>query len=120
MIAFLLSLALLVFQPAPVTIAECLLADGYSRGVPDTPITTLAGVEAWGGGLGERVLSEGAQIGMAFVADSDERTRMVEFYAYNGSVFVFVYMHPDNPLRRLPGEPAGVWHGSCLLRIKGE
>ena len=39
---------LLAVQPAPVpgTVADCLFASGYSRAVPDTPITTLAGVPA--------------------------------------------------------------------------
>lgn len=114
-----LPVLLLAFQlaPVPITVESCLLRDGYSRAVPDTPITALEGVEAWAGGVGERVLREGASIGTAFVEDSDGTTRMVSFYVYAGSVYLFVFMHPDNPLRRLPGEPAGVWHGSCMLRV---
>jgi len=46
-----IAFVLLAFQPAParMTVADCLLRSGYSRDVPDTPITSLAGVEAWGG-----------------------------------------------------------------------
>ena len=110
---------LLAFQPAPArtTVADCLLRSGYSRGVPDTPITALEGVEAWGGGNGERVLRDGASIGMAFLDDSDGARRTVSFYAYGGNVYVFVFKHPDDPARRLPGEAAGVVHGDCLVRI---
>lgn len=110
---------LLAFQPAParMTVADCLLRSGYSRGVPDTPITALEGVEAWGGGHGERVLREGASIGMAFLDDSDGARRTVGFYAYGGDVYAFVYKALNDPARRLPGEPAGVWHGDCLIRV---
>ena len=37
------ALLLLTFQPAPVSVRDCLLASGYSRAVPDTPVTALAG-----------------------------------------------------------------------------
>jgi hypothetical protein len=111
--------ALLAFQPAParMTVADCLLRSGYSRGVPDTPITALEGVEAWGGGNGERVLREGESIGMAFLDDSDGARRTVSFYAYGGNVYVFVFKALNDPARRLPGEPAGVVHGDCLIRV---
>ena len=113
--------ALLAFQPAParMTVADCLLRSGYSRGVPDTPITALEGVEAWGGGNGERVLREGESIGMAFLDDSDGARRTVGFYAYGGNVYAFVYKALNDPARRLPGEAAGVVHGDCLIRVVG-
>ena len=112
---------LLAFQPAPapMTIADCLLQSGYSRGVPDTPVTTLAGVPAWGGGNGERVLRDGAQVGSASLYDTDGARRRVWFYAYGGSVHAFVFMHPSDPARRLPGEAEEVVHGDCLLRLTG-
>ena len=113
------ALVLLAFQPAPepVTVADCLLRSGYSRAVPDTPVTALTGVDAWGGGMGERVLSEGEEVGYVFMEDSDGAPRMVAFYVYAGNVFVFVFKAEDDPGRRLPGEPDGTWHGDCLLRV---
>ena len=115
-----IALALSAFQPAPVTVtvADCLLRSGYSRAVPETPVTTLAGVEAWANG-GERVLIEGEQVGAAYPRDSDGTRRMVWFYVYAGQMYAFIFMHPDDPARRLPGEPAGVWHGECFLRVTG-
>lgn len=115
----LFAFALLAFQPAParMTVADCLLRSGYSRAVPDTPITALEGVEAWGGGNGERVLREGESIGMAFLDDNDGARRTVGFYAYGGNVYVFVFKALNDPARRLPGEPAGVVHGDCLIRV---
>jgi hypothetical protein len=115
----LLALVLLAFQPAPITISDCLLQGGYSRAVPQTPITTLAGVDGWANGNGERVLQDGASIGFEFLDDSDGARRMVSFYAYAGAIYAFVYVHPDDPGRRLPGDPPDTWHGSCLLRITG-
>ena len=117
----LFAFALLAFQPAParMTVADCLLASGYSRAVPDTPITALEGVEAWGGGNGERVLREGESIGMAFLDDNDGARRRVWFYAYGGSVHAFVFKAPNDPARRLPGEAEEVQHGDCLLRLTG-
>lgn len=114
-----LAFALLAFQspPAPVTVESCLLRSGYSRAVPVTALTQLAGVEAWAGGEGETVLREGVTVGHAFIEDSYGRTRMVSFHVFAGNVFAFVYVHPDDPRRRLPGEPAGVWHGDCLIRV---
>lgn len=116
-----LAWAVLAFQPAPplVTVADCLLRSGYSRGVPATPVTALAGVDAWAAG-GERVLIDGARVGTAYLADADGATRMASFYVYGGAVYVFVFKHPDDPARRSPGEPAEVWHGDCLLRLSQE
>jgi hypothetical protein len=115
----LLALFLLSFQPAPITITDCLLQSGYSRAVPQTPITTLAGVDGWANGNGERVLTEGARVGFVMLDDSDGTARMIGFYAYTGAVYAFVYKHPDDPGRRLPGDPPETWHGQCLLRITG-
>lgn len=113
-----LIISVLLLQPAPpVTVADCLLRSGYSVSVPETPVTTLAGVDAWAGGFGELVLSDGAVIGLTFLDDDAGARRMVSFHVYAGGVYVFVYKHPDDPGRRLPGEAAGVWHGDCLLRI---
>jgi len=111
--------ALLAFQPASGTVADCLLQSGYSRAVPDTPVTALAGVPAWANGNGEQVLRWGMSIGMNFLDDSDGARRMVSFYVYGGDVYAFVFKHPDDPTRRLPGEAPGVWHGDCLLRVTG-
>lgn len=112
---------MLAFQPAPapMTVADCLLASEFSRGVPDTPVTTLVGVPAWAGGNGERVLTDGEQVGSASLYDSDGARRRVWFYAYGGSVFAFVFKHPNDPARRLPGEAEEVQHGDCLLRLSG-
>lgn len=111
---------LLAVQTAPVvTVRDCLLRSGYSRSIPATPVTLLAGVEAWGGGVGERVLREGANVGMAYLEDGDGATRMVGFHVWQGNVYLFVYKHPSDPARRLLGEPRGVYHGDCLLRITG-
>jgi hypothetical protein len=115
--SILLAFVLLAFQPAPITVADCLLQSGYSRAVPQTPITTLAGVDGWANGNGERVLTDGASIGLEFLDDSDGARRMVSFYAYSGAIYVFVFKHPDDPRRRLPGEDRSVWHGDCLLRV---
>jgi hypothetical protein len=109
----------LAFQPVPITITDCLLQSGYSRAVPQTPITTLAGVDGWANGNGERVLTEGARVGFVMLDDSAGAQRMIGFYAYAGSVYAFVYKHPDDPGRRLPGDPPDTWHGSCLLRVTG-
>jgi hypothetical protein len=117
--AALLAFVLLAFQPASITVADCLLQSGYSRAVPQTPITTLQGMDAWAGGNGERVLQDGASIGFEFLDDSDGTARMIGFYAYDGAIYAFVYVHPDDPARRLPGEDHSVWHGQCLLRITG-
>jgi len=116
-----IAFVLLAFQPAParMTVADCLLQSGYSRGVPDTPITSLAGVEAWGGGNGERVLRDGAQVGSASLYDTDGARRRVWFYAYRSSMFAFVFKAPSDPARRLPGEAEEVVHGDCLLRLTG-
>ena len=111
-----LALWLLAFQPATVTVADCLLRSGYSRAVPDTPITTLAGVDAWAQD-GIAALTEGAFIGFASVDDSDGARRLVAFYAYAGSIFAFVFKHENDPGRRLPGEPSEVWHGDCMVRL---
>lgn len=111
-----LALSLLAFQPASFTIADCLLASGYSRAVPNTPITQLAGVDAWDTD-GERVLTQGEQIGWASVYDADGARRMIAFYAYAGDVYWFVFKHEDDPGRRLPGEADSVWHGDCLGRV---
>lgn len=115
----LFAFALLAFQPAParMTVADCLLRSGYSLGVPDTPITSLAGVEAWGGGNGERVLIDGELAGSASLYDTDGARRRVWFYAYGGSVYAFVFKALNDPARRLPGEAAGVVHGDCLIRV---
>ena len=112
---------LLAFQPAParMTVADCLLRSGYSRDVPDTPITALEGVEAWGGGNGERVLIDGELAGSASLYDTDGARRRVWFYAYGGSVHAFVFKAPNDPARRLPGEAEEVQHGDCLLRLTG-
>ena len=120
-VAVLLALVLLAFQPPPalVTVTECLRQSGFRRAVRETPITTLKGAEAWGDGLGERVLMDGINVGMEYFDDEDGARRMVSFHVYAGDVFVFVYKHPDDPARRRPGEAAGVWHGDCLLRITG-
>lgn len=42
---------LLAFQPAlpSTTVADCMLASGYSSAVPDTAVTSLVGVDAWVG-----------------------------------------------------------------------
>lgn len=119
MAAALIAFLLLLFQPAPVTVRDCLLANGYSRAVLETPVTMLAGVGAWPGGLGERVLAEGVNVGYDYLDDSDGARRMVSFHVYGGAVFVFMYKHPDDPDRRRPGEPAGTWHSDCFLRITG-
>jgi hypothetical protein len=116
--SILLAFVLLAFQPAPITVADCLLQSGYSRAVPDTPITTLQGVDGWANGNGERVLQDGVSIGFEFLDDSDGARRMVSFYAYGGAIYVFVFKHPDDPGRRLPGEDRSVWHGDCLLRVE--
>lgn len=110
---------LLAFQPAPapITVADCLLQSGYSRAVPATPVTELAGVNAWVGGLGERVLIYGRMVGMEYIEDSDGATRMVSFHVWAGSVYAFVYMAENDPHRRLPGDPDGTWHGDCLIRL---
>ena len=119
MLAIVIAFVLLAFQPAPVTIADCLTRTGYSSGVPVTPVTTLAGTDAWANGYGELVLNDGAVIGLTFLDDNAGARRMLSFYAYAGGVFVFVYKHPDDPGVRLPGDPPGTWHGDCLLRIGG-
>lgn len=115
----LFTFVLLAFQPAParMTVADCLLQSGYSRDVPDTPVTTLAGVPAWAGGNGERVLRDGELVGSASLYDTDGARRRVWFYAYGGSVHAFVFKALNDPARRLPGEPAGVVHGDCLIRV---
>jgi hypothetical protein len=118
-LALLIALFTLAFQPAQITIADCLLQSGYSRAVPQTPITTLAGVDGWANGNGERVLIEGARVGFVMLDDSDGAQRMIGFYAYAGAVYAFVYKHPDDPGRRLPGDPPDTWHGSCLIRVTG-
>ncbi len=116
MLAVIIALITLLAQPAPpTTVAACLLVSGYSAGVPATPITELAGVNAWPAGTA--ALTDGAPIGTTLVADSAGTRRMVGFYAYAGGVYVFVYKHPDDPARALPGEPPGTWHGDCLLRV---
>ena len=119
MFAIIVTFVLLAFQPVPITVRDCLLRSGYSSGVPETPITSLAGVDAWAGGFGELVLRDGARIGTAYLDDSDGARRMLSFHVYAGAVFVFVYKHPDDPGRRLPGDPPGTWHGDCLLRVAG-
>jgi hypothetical protein len=117
--SILLAFFALTFQPASITVADCLLQGGYSRAVPETPITTLQGVDGWANSNGERVLQDGASIGLEFLDDSDGAARMIGFYAYAGAIYAFVYVHPDDPARRLPGEDRSVWHGQCLLRITG-
>jgi hypothetical protein len=109
----------LVFQPATITITDCLLQGGYSRAVPQTPITTLAGVDGWVNGNGERVLTEGAFIGFTRIEDSDGAERLLGWYAYSGAIYVFVFKDERDPGRRLPGDPDGTWHGDCLLRVEG-
>lgn len=119
LLIFALAFALLAFQPAPepVTVTDCLLRSGYSRAVPQTQVTTLAGTDAWAGGMGERVLGEGVNVGFEFLDDSDGARRMVSFHVFDGGVFVFVYKHADDPARRLPGDPPGTYHGDCLIKI---
>lgn len=117
MFAVIVAFILLLFQPMPMTVEQCLLRTGYSRAVPASEVTALRGYDAWAGGLGELVLSNGARIGTVYLDDSDGARRMVSFHVYAGGVYAFVYKHPDDPNKRLPGEPAGVWHGDCLLRI---
>lgn len=115
----LFALVLLVSQPVPalITVTDCLLQSGYSHAVPETPVTTLAGLNAWVDGLGEQVLTEGISVGFEFLDDSDGARRTVNFYAYEKDIYVFVYKHPADPLKRLPGEASSVWHGDCLLKI---
>jgi hypothetical protein len=110
------ALALLTFQPATVSVRDCLLSSGYSRAVPETPITTLAGVDAWATD-GVAALTEGESIGFVVLDDSDGARRMIGFYAYAGNVYAFVYKHLDDPGRRLPGDPDGTWHGDCFFLI---
>jgi hypothetical protein len=117
MFAVIVALLLLALQPAQTTVADCLTRSGYSASVPVTPVTTLAGTDAWADGYGELVLTDGALIGLTYLDDDAGARRMLSFHVYAGDVFVFVYKHPDDPGRRLPGEAAGTWHGDCLLRI---
>ncbi|GIL09279.1 MAG: hypothetical protein BroJett033_7900 [Chloroflexota bacterium] len=118
-LAWLIALVVAAAQHgAPVTVGDCLLRSGYSATVPATPVTALVGVDAWWD-AGERVLRDGALVGLVTVADGDGTRRMLSFHAYAGGVYVFVYKHPDDPGRRLPGEDASVWHGDCLLRVVG-
>jgi hypothetical protein len=116
-VTVLIAFFVLAFQPAQTSITDCLLQGGYSRAVPQTPITTLAGVDGWANGNGERVLQDGAAIGLEFLDDSEGTARMIGFYAYSGAIYAFVFKHPDDPGRRLPGEDRSVWHGQCLLRL---
>jgi hypothetical protein len=115
-VAAVFALFLLAFQPMPVSVRDCLLQSGYSRAVPDTPVTTLAGVDAWATD-GVAALTEGERIGFVVLDDSGGARRMIGFYAYAGNVYAFVYKHPDDPGRRLPGDPDGTWHGDCFLLI---
>jgi len=106
-------------QPAQMSVRDCLLQTGYSSGVPDTPVTTLVGADACGGGFGELALRDGQRVGTVYLDDSDGARRMISFHVYAGAVFVFVYKHPDDAARRLPHEPAETWHGDCFLRVGG-
>lgn len=114
-LAFIFSL-FLMFQPVSTTIAECLLSSGFSSAVTETPVTLLTGVDAWVA-EGEQVLVEGENIGWSYFDDSAGARRMVSFHVWGGNVYAFVYKHPDDPGRRLPGDTAGTWHGDCFLRL---
>lgn len=114
--ALILGILLLLVQPMPMTVEQCLLRSGYSRAVPASEVTALRGYDAWAG-QGETILQNAQQVGIVYLDDADGARRMVSFHVYAGGVYAFVYKHPDDPNRRLPGEPAGVWHGDCLLRI---
>ena len=115
--AVLFAFVLLTFQPAQTTVRDCLLQSGYSLSVPETPVTTLTGVDAWVT-EGELVLVQGENIGWSYFDDSAGSRRMVSFHVYDNNVYVFVYKHPDDPGRRLPGEARDVWHGDCFLRLE--
>lgn len=117
MLAALIAFLLLAVQPAQTTIGACMLIGGYSRAVPDTPITTLAGTDAWATD-GEAALINGETVGWAYLDDTDGARRMVSFHAYAGNLYAFVYVHPDSPARRYPGDPPGTWHGACMLEIR--
>lgn len=106
------------FQSAPelTTVTECLLVSGFSTGVAQTPVTTLAGVDAWRES-GEKILSEGVNVGFEYFDDEAGARRMVSFHVWEGKVYVFVYKHREDPGRINPGEPLGTWHGDCLLQL---
>lgn len=48
---------------------------------------------------------------------TDTGNRPLLLLDYNGEVYVFVFMHRDNPRKRLPHESPSVWHGICMLRL---
>lgn len=49
--------------------------------------------------------------------ETDTGNRPLLLLDYQGAVYAFVFMHRDNPNRRLPSEPKSVWHGICMLRL---
>lgn len=109
MFAVIVAFLLLAFQPAPATVADCLLRSGYSVTVTPSEVTALYGAPAdeW-----PDVLASGLVIGTAYV-DTDTGTRWVRFYAWRGGVYAFVAKHADDPARGA----GDVWHGDCLLRL---
>lgn len=112
MFALIVAFALLALQPMPMTVDDCLRMGGYP-GAPDSAVAQVRGTPApeW-----EQVLQAGAVVGVTYIA-TDSARRLIVFYVYAGSVYVFVGKHPDDPGVRLPGEARSVVHGQCLLRV---
>lgn len=100
-----------------MTVADCLLKSGYSTQVTargfGARLAQMPGVNAWDGGA---TLRASEFLGTVDIA-TDTGPRMVRFGELNGELYAFVYKHPDDPGRRLPGEHPGVWHGDCFLRL---
>lgn len=49
--------------------------------------------------------------------ETDTGNRPLLLLQKDDALYVFVFMHRDNPRRRLPGEPLATWHGDCFLRL---
>lgn len=117
--ALILALAslLLLVQPEQMTVSDCLLKSGFSTIVQSHPhYTLLEGENTWTE-ADKDALRYGDSLGSEYVI-TDTGRRKTSLIAYAGSLYVFVYKHPDDPLA-YERMPSGIlaWHGDCMLRL---